>query len=113
MNYFRQLKIAVLHTGTEAGSALDRNNRIAVFAFAILPGLSPNFNSFILLASMVWGLYCLATGRLALNLSRSDRLVAISMSIYPLVMIASIFINPPYSEELDWIFRLLPFFRSG
>ncbi|MBY5832775.1 O-antigen ligase family protein [Rhizobium leguminosarum] len=110
MNYFRQLKMAVLYPGNEAGSALDRNNRIAVFAFAILPGLSPNFNSFILLASMVWGAYCLATGSLALNLSRSDRQVAIGMSIYPLVMIASIFINPPYSEELDWIFRLLPFF---
>ncbi|MBY5877896.1 O-antigen ligase family protein [Rhizobium leguminosarum] len=110
MNYFRQLKMAVLYPGNEAGSALDRNNRIAVFAFAILPGLSPNFNSFILLASMVWGACCLATGSLALNLSRSDRLVAIGMSIYPLVMIASIFINPPYSEELDWIFRLLPFF---
>jgi O-antigen ligase len=110
VNYFRQLKMAVLYPGNEAGSALDRNNRIAVFAFAILPGLSPNFNSFILLASMVWGAYCLATGSLALNLSRSDRLVAIGMSIYPLVMIASIFINPPYSEELDWIFRLLPFF---
>ncbi|TBB30936.1 O-antigen ligase family protein [Rhizobium ruizarguesonis] len=110
MNYFRQLKMAVLYPGNEAGSALDRNNRIAVFLFAILPGLSPNFNSFILLASMVWGAYCLATGSLALNLSRSDRLVAIGMSIYPLVMIASIFINPPYSEELDWIFRLLPFF---
>jgi O-antigen ligase len=102
--------MAVLYPGNEAGSALDRNNRIAVFLFAILPGLSPNFNSFILLASMVWGAYCLATGSLALNLSRSDRLVAIGMSIYPLVMIASIFINPPYSEELDWIFRLLPFF---
>ncbi|MGO7270511.1 O-antigen ligase family protein [Rhizobium ruizarguesonis] len=110
VNYFRQLKMAVLYPGNEAGSALDRNNRIAVFAFAILPGLSPNFNSFILLASMVWGACCLATGSLALNLSRSDRLVAIGMSIYPLVMIASIFINPPYSEELDWIFRLLPFF---
>ncbi|WP_170280640.1 O-antigen ligase family protein [Rhizobium laguerreae] len=110
VNYFRQLKMAVLYPGNETGSALDRNNRIAVFAFAILPGLSPNFNSFILLASMVWGAYCLATGSLALNLSRSDRLVAIGMSIYPLVMIASIFINPPYSEELDWIFRLLPFF---
>ncbi|MBY5420691.1 O-antigen ligase family protein [Rhizobium leguminosarum] len=110
MNYFRQLKMAVLYPGNEAGSALDRNNRIAVFLFAILPGLSPNFNSFILLASMVWGAYCLATGSLALNLSKSDRLVAIGMSIYPLVMIASIFINPPYSEELDWIFRLLPFF---
>ncbi|MGO7480283.1 O-antigen ligase family protein [Rhizobium ruizarguesonis] len=110
VNYFRQLKMAVFYPGNEAGSALDRNNRIAVFAFAILPGLSPNFNSFILLASMVWGAYCLATGSLALNLSRSDRLVAIGMSIYPLVMIASIFINPPYSEELDWIFRLLPFF---
>ncbi|TAU66806.1 O-antigen ligase family protein [Rhizobium ruizarguesonis] len=110
MNYFRQLKMAVLYPGNEAGSALDRNNRISAFAFAILPGLSPNFNSFILLASMVWGAYCLATGSLALNLSRSDRLVAIGMSIYPLVMIASIFINPPYSEELDWIFRLLPFF---
>ncbi|TBC39660.1 O-antigen ligase family protein [Rhizobium ruizarguesonis] len=110
VNYFRQLKMAMLYPGNEAGSALDRNNRIAVFAFAILPGLSPNFNSFILLASMVWGAYCLATGSLALNLSRSDRLVAIGMSIYPLVMIASIFINPPYSEELDWIFRLLPFF---
>ncbi|MDV4182843.1 O-antigen ligase family protein [Rhizobium brockwellii] len=110
MNYFRQLKMAVLCQGDEAGSALDRNNRIAVFLFAILPGLSPNFNSFILLASMVWGIYCLATGRLTLNLSRSDRLVAIFMSIYPLVMIASIFINPPYSEVADWIFRLLPFF---
>ncbi|MGO7972779.1 O-antigen ligase family protein [Rhizobium ruizarguesonis] len=110
VNYFRQLKMAVLYPGNEAGSALDRNNRIAAFLFAILPGLSPNFNSFILLASMVWGAYCLATGSLALNLSRSDRLVAIGMSIYPLVMIASIFINPPYSEELDWIFRLLPFF---
>ncbi|MBY5336758.1 O-antigen ligase family protein [Rhizobium leguminosarum] len=110
MNYFRQLKMAVLYPGNEAGSALDRNNRIAVFLFAILPGLSPNFNSFILLVSMVWGAYCLATGSLVLNLSRSDRLVAIGMSIYPLVMIASIFINPPYSEELDWIFRLLPFF---
>ncbi|NEJ22545.1 polymerase [Rhizobium leguminosarum] len=110
MNYFRQLKMAVFYPGNEAGSALDRNNRIAAFLFAILPGLSPNFNSFILLASMVWGAYCLATGSLALNLSRSDRLVAIGMSIYPLVMIASIFINPPYSEELDWIFRLLPFF---
>ena len=107
MNYFKQLKMAVLDPGHGAGGALDRNNRIAVFAFAILPGLSPNFNSFILLASMVWGLYGLVTGRLALNLSRSDRLVAISMSIYPLVMIASIFINPPYSEELDWILRLL------
>ncbi|ABC89601.1 hypothetical conserved protein [Rhizobium etli CFN 42] len=32
------------------------------------------------------------------------------MTIYPLVMIASIFINPPYSEVGDWIFRLLPFF---
>nr|WP_210274481.1 O-antigen ligase family protein [Rhizobium leguminosarum] len=102
--------MAVLCQGDEAGSALDRNNRIAVFLFAILPGLSPNFNSFILLASMVWGIYCLATGRLTLNLSRSDRLVAIFMSIYPLVMIASIFINPPYSEVADWIFRLLPFF---
>ncbi|MBY3229640.1 O-antigen ligase family protein [Rhizobium laguerreae] len=110
MNYFRQLKMAVLSPGDEAGSALDRNNRIAVFLFAILPGLSPNFNSFILLASMVWGVYCLATGRLVLNLSKSDRLVAIFMSIYPLVMIASIFINPPYSEVPDWIFRLLPFF---
>ncbi|MBY5602089.1 O-antigen ligase family protein [Rhizobium leguminosarum] len=110
MNYFRQLKMAVLDPGDEAGSALDRNNRIAVFAFAILPGLSPNFNSFILLASMVWGVYCLATGRLVWNLSKSDRLVAIGMSIYPLVMIASIFINPPYSEVPDWIFRLLPFF---
>nr|WP_205932412.1 O-antigen ligase family protein [Rhizobium leguminosarum] len=102
--------MAVLSPGDEAGSALDRNNRIAVFLFAILPGLSPNFNSFILLASMVWGVYCLATGRLVLNLSKSDRLVAIGMSIYPLVMIASIFINPPYSEVPDWIFRLLPFF---
>nr|WP_210273739.1 O-antigen ligase family protein [Rhizobium sp. WYCCWR 11146] len=102
--------MAVLYPGDEAGSALDRNNRIAVFLFAILPGLSPNFNSFILLASMVWGIYCLATGRLVLNLSKSDRLVAIGMSIYPLVMIASIFINPPYSEVPDWIFRLLPFF---
>ncbi|API57266.1 polymerase (plasmid) [Rhizobium leguminosarum] len=102
--------MAVLYPGDEAGSALDRNNRIAVFLFAILPGLSPNFNSFILLASMVWGVYCLATGRLVLNLSKSDRLVAIFMSIYPLVMIASIFINPPYSEVPDWIFRLLPFF---
>ncbi|MBY5584094.1 O-antigen ligase family protein [Rhizobium leguminosarum] len=110
MNYFRQLKMAVLSPGDEAGSALDRNNRIAVFLFAILPGLSPNFNSFILLASMVWGVYCLATGRLVWNLSKSDRLVAIGMSIYPLVMIASIFINPPYSEVPDWIFRLLPFF---
>ncbi|MGO7021123.1 O-antigen ligase family protein [Rhizobium leguminosarum] len=110
MNYLRQLKMAVHCQGDEAGSALDRNNRIAVFLFAILPGLSPNFNSFILLASMVWGICCLATGRLALNLSRSDRLVAIFMSIYPLVMIASIFINPPYSEVADWIFRLLPFF---
>ncbi|MBY3515024.1 O-antigen ligase family protein [Rhizobium laguerreae] len=110
MNYFRQLKMAVLYPRDEAGSALDRNNRIAVFLFAILPGLSPNFNSFILLASMVWGVYCLATGRLVLNLSKSDRLVAIGMSIYPLVMIASIFINPPYSEVPDWIFRLLPFF---
>ncbi|MBY5663703.1 O-antigen ligase family protein [Rhizobium leguminosarum] len=110
MNYFRQLKMAMLDPGDEAGSALDRNNRIAVFAFAILPGLSPNFNSFILLASMVWGVYCLATGRLVWNLSKSDRLVAIGMSIYPLVMIASIFINPPYSEVPDWIFRLLPFF---
>ncbi|MBY5318022.1 polymerase [Rhizobium leguminosarum] len=110
MNYFRQLKMAVLYPGDEAGSALDRNNRIAVFLFAILPGLSPNFNSFILLASMVWGVYYLATGRLVLNLSKSDRLVAIFMSIYPLVMIASIFINPPYSEVPDWIFRLLPFF---
>nr|WP_246648087.1 O-antigen ligase family protein [Rhizobium laguerreae] len=102
--------MAVLSPGDEAGSALDRNNRIAVFLFAILPGLSPNFNSFILLASMVWGVYCLATGRLVWNLSKSDRLVAIGMSIYPLVMIASIFINPPYSEVPDWIFRLLPFF---
>ncbi|MBX5171043.1 O-antigen ligase family protein [Rhizobium sp. NZLR1b] len=110
MKYLRQLKIAVLYPENGAGSARDRNNRIAVFFFAILPGLSPNFNLFILLASMVWGLCCLATGSLALNLSKSDRLVAIGMSIYPLVMIASIFINPPYSEELDWIFRLLPFF---
>ncbi|ACS60765.1 O-antigen polymerase (plasmid) [Rhizobium leguminosarum bv. trifolii WSM1325] len=110
MNYLSQLKMAVLYPEDDAGSALDRNNRIAVFLFAILPGLSPNFNSFILLASMVWGVYCLATGRLALNLSRCDRLVAIFMSIYPLVMIASIFINPPYSEVPDWIFRLLPFF---
>ncbi|MBY5753375.1 O-antigen ligase family protein [Rhizobium leguminosarum bv. viciae] len=110
MNYFRQLKMAVLSPEDEAGSALDRNNRIAVFLFAILPGLSPNFNSFILLASMMWGVYCLATGRLVWNLSKSDRLVAIGMSIYPLVMIASIFINPPYSEVPDWIFRLLPFF---
>ncbi|MBX5162084.1 O-antigen ligase [Rhizobium sp. NZLR4b] len=110
MKYLRQLKIAVLYPENGAGSASDRNNRIAVFFFAILPGLSPNFNLFILLASMVWGLCCLATGSLALNLSKSDRLVAIGMSIYPLVMIASIFINPPYSEELDWIFRLLPFF---
>ncbi|PDS78839.1 O-antigen ligase family protein [Rhizobium sp. L43] len=110
MKYLRQLKMVLLHPDSGAGSARDRTNRMAVFVFAILPGLSPNFNSFILLASMVWGIYCLATGRLALNLSRSDRVVTIGMSIYPLVMIASIFINPPYSEELDWIFRLLPFF---
>ncbi|EJC82677.1 lipid A core-O-antigen ligase-like enyme [Rhizobium leguminosarum bv. trifolii WSM2297] len=110
MKYLRQLKIAVLYPENGAGSALDRNNRIAVFLFAILPGLSPNFNSFILLGSMVWVIYCLATGSMAFNLSRSDRLVALGMSIYPLVMIASIFVNPPYSEELDWIFRLLPFF---
>ncbi|EJC74106.1 lipid A core-O-antigen ligase-like enyme [Rhizobium leguminosarum bv. trifolii WSM2012] len=110
MNYFRQLVIAILHPGNGTGSTLDRNNGIAVFFFAILPGLSPNFNSFILLASMVSGIYCLTTARFSLNLSKSDRLVAIGMSIYPLVMIASIFINPPYSEVPDWIFRLLPFF---
>ncbi|AIC25979.1 O-antigen ligase-related protein [Rhizobium etli bv. mimosae str. IE4771] len=110
MKYFKQLMIEVLYPGNGAASAHDRNNGIAVFLFAIVPGISPNFNSFILLASMLWGAYSLATGRLALNLSRSDRLVAIGMSIYPLVMIASIFINPPYSEELHWILRLLPFF---
>ncbi|MDK4735065.1 O-antigen ligase family protein [Rhizobium sp. CNPSo 3490] len=110
MKYFKQLMIEVLYPGNGAASADDRDNGIAVFLFAIVPGLSPNFNSFILLASMLWGAYCLATGRLALNLSRSDRLVAVGMSIYPLVMIASIFINPPYSEELHWILRLLPFF---
>ncbi|MBX4892717.1 O-antigen ligase family protein [Rhizobium bangladeshense] len=110
MKYFKQLVVEVFYPGNGAASAHDRNNGIAVFLFAIVPGLSPNFNSFILLASMLWGAYCLATGRLALNLSRSDRLVAVSMSIYPLVMIASIFINPPYSEELHWILRLLPFF---
>ncbi|MFS8146609.1 O-antigen ligase family protein [Rhizobium sp. BR 249] len=110
MNYFRQLVIAVLHPGNGAGSALDRTNGIAVFFFAILPGLSPNFNSFILLASMLSGIYCLATARFSLNLSKSDRLVAMCMTIYPVVMIASIFINPPYSEVPDWIFRLLPFF---
>ncbi|MBB3648342.1 O-antigen ligase [Rhizobium sp. BK619] len=110
MKYFKQLIIEALYPGNGAVSAHDRNNGIAVFLFAILPGLSPNFNAFILLASMLWGAYSLATGRLALNLSRSDRLVAIGMSIYPLVMIVSIFINPPYSEELQWILRLLPFF---
>ncbi|ARO26193.1 O-antigen ligase-related protein (plasmid) [Rhizobium sp. TAL182] len=110
MNYFRQLVIAVLHPGNGSGSALDRTNGIAVFLFAILPGLSPNFNSFILLGSMVSGLYCLARARFPLNLSKSDRVVAICMTIYPVVMIVSIFVNPPFSEELDWIFRLLPFF---
>ncbi|MBX5175032.1 O-antigen ligase family protein [Rhizobium lentis] len=110
MKYFKQLMIELLYPGNGAASAHDRNNGIAVFLFAIVPGLSPNFNSFILLASMLWGTYSLATGRLALNLSRSDWLVAVGMSIYPLVMIASIFINPPYSEELHWILRLLPFF---
>ncbi|MBB3353343.1 O-antigen ligase [Rhizobium sp. BK049] len=110
MKYFKQLMIELLYPGNGAASAHDRNNGIAVFLFAIVPGLSPNFNSFILLASMLWGAYSLATGRLALNLSRSDWLVAVGMSIYPLVMIASIFINPPYSEELHWILRLLPFF---
>ncbi|MBB2670712.1 UNVERIFIED_ORG: O-antigen ligase [Rhizobium esperanzae] len=110
MKYLKQLMIEVLYPGNGAISAYDRNNGIAVFLFAILPGLSPNFNSFILLTSMMWGAYSLATGRLALKLSRSDQLVAIGMSIYPLVMIASIFINPPYSEESQWMLRLLPFF---
>ncbi|ANL44329.1 MULTISPECIES: O-antigen ligase family protein [Rhizobium] len=110
MNYFRQLAIAVLHPGSGSGSAFDRTNGIAVFLFAILPGLSPNFNGFILLASMLSAFYLLATARFPLNLSKSDRAVAICMTIYPLVMIASIAINPPYSEVPDWIFRLLPFF---
>ncbi|MBB2697699.1 UNVERIFIED_ORG: O-antigen ligase [Rhizobium esperanzae] len=110
MNYLTQLKMAILDPGTGAEGARDRNNRISVFAFAILPGLSPNFNSFILYVSVVWAAYCLVTGRFPLNLSKSDRAVAICMTIYPLVMIASIFINPPYSEVPDWIFRLLPFF---
>ncbi|MFB2607413.1 polymerase, partial [Rhizobium phaseoli] len=63
MNYFRQLAIAVLHPGSGSGSAFDRTNGIAVFLFAILPGLSPNFNGFILLASMLSAFYLLATAR--------------------------------------------------
>ena len=110
MTYFRQLVIAMLHPGNGSGSTLDRTNGITVFLFAILPGLSPNFNSFILLGSMISSLYLLAKARFPLNLSKSDRLVAICMTIYPVVMIVSIFVNPPFSEELDWIVRLLPFF---
>ncbi|SCB62057.1 O-antigen ligase [Rhizobium aethiopicum] len=110
MNYFKQLLIAVLQPGGGSGGPFDRANGLAVFFFAILPGLSPNFNSFILLGSMVSGIYLLARRRFPLNLSKSDWTVAICMTIYPLVMIVSIFINPPYSEVADWIFRLLPFF---
>lgn len=102
--------IAVLHPGNGTGNALDRNNSISVLLFAILPGLSPNGNSIIVTVSMVWAVFCLATGRFPFNLSRSDRLVAIGMSIYPLVMIAGIFINPQPFEGLGWIIRLLPFF---
>ncbi|MFS2177901.1 O-antigen ligase family protein [Rhizobium pisi] len=110
MKYFNQLMIAALYPGNGARNALDRNNGISVFLFAILPGLSPNGNSIILTVSMVWAIFCLATRRFPLNLSKSDRLVAIGMSIYPLVMIAGIFINPQPFEGLGWIIRLLPFF---
>jgi O-antigen ligase len=102
--------IAVLYPGNGAGNALDRNNGISVFLFAMLPGLSPNGNSIILTVSMVWAIFCLATGRFPFGLSKSDRLVAICMSIYPLVIIAGIFINPQSFEGLNWIIRLLPFF---
>ncbi|EJZ16983.1 O-antigen ligase [Rhizobium sp. Pop5] len=102
--------IEALYPGNGARNALDRNNGISVFLFAMLPGLSPNGNSIILTVSMVWAIFCLVTRRFSLNLSKSDRLVAIGMSIYPLVMITSIFINPQPLEGLGWIIRLLPFF---
>ena len=110
MNYLRQLAIALFYPGDGADNALDRNNGISVFLFALLPGLSPNGNSIILTISMVWAIYCLMTGRFLFSLSKPDRLVAICMSIYPLVMIAGIFINPQSFAGLNWIIRLLPFF---
>lgn len=110
MNYLKQLVIAELYPGDGAENALDLNNAISVFLFAVLPGLSPNGNSIILTISMVWAIYCLARGRFPFNLSKSDRLVAICMSIYPLVMIAGIFANPQSFQGLGWIIRLLPFF---
>lgn len=110
MNYLKQLVIAELYPGDGTENARDLNNAISVFLFAVLPGLSPNGNSIILTISTVWAIYCLARGRFPFSLSKSDRLIAICMSIYPLVMIAGIFANPQSFQGLGWIIRLLPFF---
>lgn len=100
----------LLPTGKGNETGFDRNNRISIIVFAILPGLSPNGNPIILTISLVWAICCLLTQRFPFTLSKNDKLVALCMSAYPVMMILGIAMNPKPFEGLGWISRVLPFF---
>ena len=107
--YFRQLMAAMVLPGKGKQIGLDRNNRIFVFLFALMPGLLASGASFMLAASFIWALCSIATGRFGANLTKTDRMVAICMSAYAVVMALGVLINPDPASGLKWIVRVLPF----
>ncbi|MGH6760475.1 MAG: O-antigen ligase family protein [Phyllobacterium sp.] len=107
--YFRQLMAAMMPQGKGMQIGLDRNNRIFVFLFALMPGFLASGASFLLVASFSWAILSLAMGRFRADFTKADRLVAMCMSAYAVVMTLGVLINPDPADGLKWIVRVLPF----
>jgi hypothetical protein len=89
---------------------IDRNNAIAVFLMGALPAVGGSTISVILYVSLVWAILSLALGRFEFRLTRSDRMLAWTFTIFAGAITATALLGEHIKEvphKLVWLLGFL------
>ncbi|MEO4000705.1 O-antigen ligase family protein [Mesorhizobium sp. CAU 1732] len=89
--------------------AFDRNNAMSVFLMAALPAIMGSTISVMLSAFVVWAVICLVLGRFAFRLTRTDRVIAGTITAFVALELATAFLGENRSQVLVSTYWLLPF----
>lgn len=89
---------------------IDRNNKVAVFLMGALPAVGGSAISVILYASFVWAILSLALGRFDYRMTRSDRMLAWTFTIFALAIAVTAFAGRHPAKaphDLVWLLGFL------
>lgn len=90
-------------------NAFERNNAISVFLMGALPAVAGSVIAIMLAAFMVWGVISLVFGRFEFRLTREDRAIAWTFTIFVGLMLLTALAGENHSQIPKHTLWLLPF----